>query len=368
MLLQNRCPSEVCPRLNLLGAITRQLTNRLLIVGNRSGSNIGGCFERAAIELGIPVSVVEASLGTAAPRLVQFFAWRVLGKRPIFLNRFSRQLLEICERWRPECLAAIGTAPINAQTLSKLGALGILTVNYATDDPWNPAHRATWFLRALPQYNIVFSPRRANLRDLKNLGAPQVVYLPFGYDPDLHHPVVAFRRGWNIVASDVIFAGGADADRVPYIAALVQTGIKIALYGDYWERFAQTRAYTHGHVDPETLCQATGAAKISLCLVRRANRDGHVMRSFEAPAMGACMLVEDTLEHREFFGQEGQAVVYFKTIDQMLDQTRWLLDHPEERARLAATAHARIVNGHHTYRDRLETILASSSTHIQSKE
>ena len=98
--------------------------------------------------------------------------------------------------------------------------------------------------------------------------------------------------------------GGADRDRVPFIAALGAAGFSIALYGDHWDRFPETKPYDRGYADPQTLRQATAAAKIALCLVRRANRDGHVMRSFEIPAIGACMLVEDTEEHREIFGPD----------------------------------------------------------------
>jgi hypothetical protein len=48
------------------------------------------------------------------------------------------------------------------------------------------------------------------------------------------------------------------------------------------------------------------------CPVRRASRDGHIMRSFEIAAVGGCMLAQDIDEHREIFGSEGEAVVYFR--------------------------------------------------------
>jgi len=124
------------------------------------------------------------------------------------------------------------------------------------------------------------------------------------------------------LASDVIFVGGADRDRVPLVAALIATGLRVALYGGYWNRYAPTREHHRGHADPRTIRQATAAAKIALCLVRRANRDGHVMRSFEIPAIGACMLVEETEEHREIFSIEGETVVYFRSIPEMIDKAR----------------------------------------------
>jgi spore maturation protein CgeB len=81
------------------------------------------------------------------------------------------------------------------------------------------------------------------------------------------------------------------------------------------------------------------------------------MRSFEIAAIGGCLLAEDTLEHRDLFGPDGSAAVYFGSPDQMLDRLRWLLAHDGERARLAAAARQVVVSGRHTYQDRLATML-----------
>ena len=61
-----------------------------------------------------------------------------------------------------------------------------------------------------------------------------------------------------------------------------------------------------------TIRAASASAKVCLCLVRRANRDGHTMRSFEAAAIGGCILAEDTADHREIFGPEDYAARYFR--------------------------------------------------------
>src|SRR5581483_9754387 len=157
--------------------------------------------------------------------------------------------------------------------------------------------------------------------------------------------------------ADVVFAGGADQDRVPILAALLQAGFRVELYGGYWERFPETRANARGEADPQTLRCAISRAKVALCLVRRANRDGHAMRTFEVAAVGACMLTEDTTEHREIFGEEGVAVVYFQTIPEMVTKLQWLLTHDDERRRLAGAARHLIVRGHNTYADRLTEML-----------
>jgi spore maturation protein CgeB len=258
-------------------------------------------------------------------------------------------------------MLATGLAPIEANALEALGALGIQRVMYLTDDPWNLSHRAEWFMEALPLYDLVFSPRRANLSDLERLGCRVVRYLPFAYAPEVHYPdPPATPDEARAFSSDIVFAGGADADRVPYIQALLGAGFKVALYGGYWERFQATRPHSRGHTDPASLRKAIGGAKVALCLVRRANRDGLAMRTFEVPAIGACMLVEDTEEHREIFGPPDRAVAYFRSLDELVQRMSQLLDDPAERGRLASEAHRLIVDGGHTYRDRLRCMLESA--------
>ena len=326
-------------------------------MGNSGIVHVGAHLLNGAKQLGLRSQLYDVNDAFDAPWWLNKFNWKFRGRRPTRLKKFSQQIVQACRELQPRWLISTGLAPIEAQALKEIGAVGVIRINYLTDDTWNPAHRAPWFMEALPLYNHVFSPRRANLEDLRKIGCPNVSYLPFAYAPEIHFPAPpATPEERAQFDADVVFAGGADRDRVPYIAALIRAGFKVGLYGSYWERFKETRKYTRGQADPQTLRKAISGAKVALCLVRRANRDGHVMRTFEVPAIGTCMLTEDTEEHREIFGEEGKAVLYFRTIDEMVEKLRWLLEHDEEKSRLARAAHYLIVNSKNTYKDRLITI------------
>ncbi|HZQ05081.1 MAG TPA: glycosyltransferase [Anaerolineae bacterium] len=327
----------------------------VIVVGNRGGTNIGGAFARALPRLGYAPRLLEMQEAMRAPMIVRRFNWWLRGRRPTRLREFSHNVVRACENARPLCVITTGIAPLNADALEALERAQVPTFNYLTDDPWNRSQYAPWFLRALPQYQIVWTTRRANMDDLIGLGCREVRYLPFGYDPELHFPEESDAH--IEPASDIFFAGGADAARIPVMAALVRAGFELALYGDYWGRYSETRRAYRGYASPDVVRRAVRSTKICLCLVRRANRDGHVMRSYEIPAMRGCMLTEDTAEHRELFGAEGKAVIYFRTNQEMIEKAGWLLAHPDERARLAQTAHKLIANGKHTYQDRLATML-----------
>ena len=334
---------------------------RLVIVGQLGGTNVGASLQRAAMRSCVAATFVDASLPASVPRWLRIASWRLAGHRPAHLATLSQQVVATCRQMRPRWLLTTGLVPVNARALAAVGRLGVRRLNYLTDDPWNPGLRSAWFLAALREYDHVFSVRRSNLADLARHGCAHVSYLPFGFDADLFFPEPPSDSERPRYAADVVFVGGADRDRVPYIAALGRAGFDVALYGDYWSRYPATRAHDRGYADPTTLRKATSAARVALCLVRRANRDGQVMRSYEAAAIGACMLVEDTPEHRELFGPDGEAVTYFGTLDQMLDRLRRLLACPADRRRLAAAVRQRILAGGHTYADRLRAMLREAA-------
>ncbi|HEY3824913.1 MAG TPA: glycosyltransferase [Bryobacteraceae bacterium] len=337
----------------------------LLIVGNRGGTNVGESLLEASKDI-VTTQLIESRRAMEGPRLLRTLAWRLGGRRPLRLRAFGDEVVASCRHSHSDVLLATGIAGLDSTALQQVGELGAQRVLFVTDDPWNPAHRAQWFLRTLPLYDRIFTTKRATVADLQAASTGEVSFLPFAYDPRFWHASPTEMETDSVettdpLESDVMFAGGADEDRVPYIAALAAAGFRVALFGDYWYRFPATRSLTRGQTDAETVRKAALKTKVALCMVRRANRDGHAMRTFELPASGACMLTEFTEEHCEIFGEEGRTVQYFRTIAEMVEKAAWLIGNAEERRRLARAAHDLITRGGHTYRDRLLTILNTLS-------
>ncbi|MDP9171219.1 MAG: glycosyltransferase, partial [Acidobacteriota bacterium] len=298
----------------------------LVLVGNPAIWHVGRHLRVAAEMLALPVRICDSSAAFRSNPVFTKFNWWLRGHRPTHLAGFSRAVERACRESGAGYLLTTGLAPVDAGTLRSIGGAGVLRMNFLTDDPWNPQHTAGWFMRALPHYDIVFTPRRANVEDLRRAGCATVRYLPFGYAPDIHFPEPpAGAEEQKLYSADVFFAGGADADRVPYLTALIQADMTVGLYGAYWNRYPETRTSDRGSASHDVLRKAAAGARIALCLVRRANRDGHAMRTFELAASGACILAEDTQEHREILGPEGVSAVYFSSIPEMIAKARALL-------------------------------------------
>jgi len=328
---------------------------KLAIVGATGGLNVSESLRRAAVADGHSVQYFGVEKADPGSRLLRSLAWHLADRRPPLLNRFSTGVVESCAKAPPDVLIATGISPLTATALKSLRAMGVVCINYSTDDPWNPSLGAGWHLRALLYFHHIFTPRRANIEQFRQIGCADVSYLPFGYDEWLFSPP---DRTAGTPVHDVMFVGGADRDRVAFVTEFMRHGPPICLVGGFWERYRETRPFTIGLKPPEDLRLLTAAAKVNLCLVRRANRDGHVMRSFEIAAIGGCMLAEDTTEHREIFGANGETVVYFSTPEEAADRAVALIADPVGRARLSSAIRKRIASGGHTYRDRLSSMLS----------
>ncbi len=337
---------------------TRGCNLRLALIGQLGITNVGGSFARAAQAIGIEHRFFDMADASRAPRWLRSLSWRLNDRRPPFMQTFARRVVASLQRDPVDLLVATGMPPLDRSALQAIRATGARLANFSTDDPWNPGQRARWFLQSLSAWDHIFTPRAANVGDFQAAGCRAVHRLAFGYDDGLlgeRAPVDLPARAWS-----VLFVGGGDRDRRDFFAGFRRQVPETLLVGSYWERWPETRDLAIGGRAPEEVVWLTRRAPVSLILVRRANRDGHVMRTFEAAAAGGCLVVEDTEDHRALFGADGEAVRYFRNADEAARVCRALIDDAEERRRLAAVARQRIAAGGHSYRDRLREIIRTA--------
>jgi spore maturation protein CgeB len=289
---------------------------------------------------------------------------------PLTVRRYNRHICLTAHSFTPDVAIIVKGSYVSIDTLAHLRALGVLLVNVATDDPFNAAStRTPWVRQGIPYYDLYCSTKRAIMGDVERAGCRVVQWLPFGYKPTAHFPEVAANsEERERFSSDVVFIGGADAERLPFFTALVEAipDLRLHLYGGYWDRHPVLRTYERGFVRGRDYRLAMAGAKIAVNLVRRMNRDGHVMRSFEAPACGAFMLAERTAEHADML-EEDQEMVCFGSIGELISKVKEYLPQTDRRKAIAEAGHARITSGSNTYSDRLEAILGTVRSMIEER-
>jgi spore maturation protein CgeB len=286
--------------------------------------------------------------------------YRALRRSPLSSSQLNRTLLEAALQFRPNVVLVVKGAYIKPSVLHQIKEMTkAILINYATDDPFNPKVTTPDLVKAIPCYDFYISTKSAIVEDLKAAGARAVSYLPFGYKSSLHFPEAPVStEEKQRFAADVAFIGVADDERLSYIKPLTRIKhLSLALYGPNWTRYNRLKPFVRGPAVGRDYRLALGGAKIALGLLRKANRDGHTMRSFEIPACGAFMLAERTDEHLEIL-REGRDAEFFSTADELVEKIRYYLQHDSERQRIAASGHQRITEGGHTYAHRLCQILS----------
>jgi glycosyltransferase involved in cell wall biosynthesis len=335
---------------------------RTLLIGNMTFYHIGAFFRKALQALGYPHVAMDQSVyeHDGFPSVARKVAFRLMGRRPLGFWRFNRDILAAARGLQPELVLITGSAPVAASTLRELRErMGAVLVNYATDDPFGRVASPPSVEANIPLYDLYVCTKRTIIDDVRAAGCAQVTFLPFGYEPSLHFPE-GFGSAEELekFSSDVVFVGGGDRDRYPYFEGLVRAipELRLGLYGLAWDRNRTLARYHRGLALGRDFRLALRGAKIAPCLVRRSNRDGHVMRTFEVPACGTFMLAERTTEHQEFF-REGEEVAYFTSPAELAEKVRYYLNRDSERRLMAEAAYRKVTSGNHTYVDRMRQIL-----------
>jgi spore maturation protein CgeB len=304
--------------------------------------------------------VDEASFSSTRNSIVSRGVRRIFNFPPLDRAGLNRALLDRALVFKPSVLLICKGAYVLPETLFRIKReTGALLVNYATDDPFNLRASTNELVASIALYDLYACTKRAIMDDVLSAGCKNVAYIPFAYKPEVHFPEPpAYQREVERFGCDVAFVGGCDSERIPFFAELLRRTprLNLKLYGGYWNRHPSLRPFWQGFALGRDYRMALGGAKIALNLVRRANRDGHVMRTFEIPACGAFMLAERTQEHLELF-REGESAAYFGSPEELASQVSYYLAHDEEREAIARKGHVKVTRGSHSYLDRLLALL-----------
>lgn len=122
-----------------------------------------------------------------------------------------------------------------------------------------------------------------------------------------------------------------------------------------------SRARIHGHAPDADVPVLLGRAAITLGVNQRAGEIGDRfgfadsrLRDFEAPLSGAFYLVQAFVDLPLFY-RPGVEVETWWTLGELAEKVRWYLDHPAERARIAAAGRERALRDH-TWEPRLSAL------------
>lgn len=336
----------------------------LLIAETRTAESIGGKFLRAARNDDIcqkwntehlytsPATHYSPSMKTIAGKIF----YRMAGKRSWEWWSFQNRLKEKINELKPELIIVTGILPLKEVIFETANQHGCCITNYLTDDPWNSNHKRDSFLRNIGKYHHIFSTKKELEDRLQKKGAQSTSWLPFAFDPEFHKPPLSQNQP-SEDTTDLLFIGTGAKERLKWLDSLSELpNIKRRIHGDGWSNVKPKNWEVLGAVTGDEYCNVMYNSKITLGILREANKDLSTMRSYEIGAIGACGLYQDTTEHRELlknYPDEG----FFKNPEELKDRVKILLKNKSLRMELRRLGMEAIRNGKNTYEERLKEII-----------
>jgi spore maturation protein CgeB len=237
-----------------------------------------------------------------------------------------------------------------------------VTFNWFADDHW----RFENFTRHwAPLFSFVSTTDIESLPKYKSIGYDRALLTQWGANPKI------YRRKDLLLTCDVSFVGQSYRDRPAVMRRLRAAGIPVVVRGTgwnnrRWHHYAR-RARLISQDRLEEIANATrigqdemidlfNATKVNLNLSTSSQSGANQIkgRNFEIPACGGFQLTGTAARLEEFFTPDRE-IVLFTTVDELIEKTRYYLDHERERQAIADAGYARVMRDH-TYETRFRTL------------
>lgn len=281
-------------------------------------------------------------------------------KIPLDIDGLNKRILFKIKSFKPDIVFIVKGNVIKPNTLKKIKQnSNIKLISWSLDDMYAKHNRSYYYTKGLNYYDKVFTSKSYNIEELKKLGAKKVEFLYQAYSKKYHKPCKNCKE--IPYKTEVLFIGFAEKERFEYLNYLAQNNIKIDIYGSGWNKKEFQNHHKNLNITSKDLIGADysntiSCSKITLCFLRKANRDLHTSRSIEIPACGGFMVAERTDEHKALF-QEDKEAVYFNSKEELFEKVRYYLGHKEERQKIAKAGFERTRKDDYSYDNMVNRIL-----------
>jgi len=238
----------------------------------------------------------------------------------------------------------------------KKNNLDIKIISYSLDDMYAWHNRSIYYTLGLKYYDLIVTTKSYNVSELKSLGARNILFIYQAFSKDVHR---LFNCKDVKNKYDILFVGFFEKERYLSMLYLSEHGVKVDIFGIGWEEYINR--HNNLIIHNQMLLgleysEALSCSKVSLCFLRKINRDLHTSRSIEIPACGGFMLAERTDEHEVLF-ENGKEAVYFDTNEDLLKKVKYYLENEEKRKVIAKAGYDRTRSGDYSYNNMVEKIL-----------
>lgn len=314
-------------------------TQRLLYVGELSPASTSVARFEALRELGHDVHGFEViDICRHRSRVLNYLGHRVYLLPQIFAA--NRRLRARVAELRPNVVWIDKGRWVLPATVRWLKEQGAKVVHYNTDDLYGTEEYFWLHRRGLRHYDVTLTTNRFNVAEIRERFGRAVFRVGMGYDHRIHVAPTQPVAGATTGGPDLIFVGHYEPHTEDFVAAAVEAGLRVDVFGSQWNRARRPQFRRVQRLGQDEYADRIRGAKLALCSLSRRNRNESTGRTFEIPALGGCLLAEDTAEHRWLF-RAGREAFLFRNPDDLVTQCRAALAQPGARDAVAAAGTAR---------------------------
>lgn len=326
---------------------------RVLISGAFWDGSLEESYARAFESLGWNVIRFDwEQFARAHPLTKLAFADKLLRTR--IGDRVGKWFTSIIEEKQPDIVLVIKGRRIAPETLR--AAKRILSnrpmVNFNPDSPWEPTNASSRLLGSIPIYDAHFIWNKQLVAQFVSAGAKQVHYLPFAYDPVLHHPL---KTDVPDPTYDAIFVGTYTRERDELLGSLASCNIRIVGNGWRKAKWIPNDWILSEAVYGEDATRVLSLGACAINILRDQNANSHNMRTFEIPATANAMLTTRSEEQSEWF-TEGSDMECFATPEELLMKVRLFAGDAKRAGNIARNGYERVRE--ETYAKRAHTMIS----------
>jgi spore maturation protein CgeB len=338
---------------------------KVLVVSPLYGGSwpIAGYAARALAELGHEAHLLDLAGFHDGFRGLERFGARKRRRGELeaqYVEMMASGVAAAVEAAEPDIVLALAQAPLTASVLDDIGARGVLRVLWFVED----FRVMPYWREVVPHYDYVCTIQEDEcLAAMTAETDARVAYLPCGFDPEIHRPLVLDPEERSRYGSDVSFVGAGYWNRRLAFRRFLDADFKI--WGSDWGgagELAHVLQRGGARIQTEEGVRIFNASRVNLNLHSSTYHDGVDPRgdfvnprTFELAGCGAFQVVDARRLLPPLFGA-GTELAVAHSVGEMRELTDFYLAHPDERADMAVRARIRAL-AEHTYAHRMESLL-----------
>lgn len=327
------------------------------------GSNAGGLF-KALSRCGALIEVVDEfyfiplSSSTTKMKIIS----KIL--RPLYLAEFNLEIIRAFDRFTPDFVLVYKGAFVFPKTLDYLKSKRVRILNFYPDVSFHT--HGVLLRKTLPKYEKIFTTKSFGAKDYKEqLGLSDVVFVPHGFDPEVHKPIKKEFIPINYFC-DISFIGTYSPKKEKILVAIIEKfpSIELKIWGTQWDK-CYSKMLKH-YIQPsgvfgDLYAAAICASKINLGILSEkvigaSSGDLITSRTFHIPASNGFMLHERNEESILYFKENIEAVFY-EDINDLLEKIEYYLGNELERLIIKDNGYQRALK-HHSLDHRAKTVIS----------